>query len=1623
MPGSGSERIPIEQLAEEFIERHRKGERPSLREYLDEHPALADEIREVFPAMAMMENIALSAESDLAAAQADKKDRALPLQQLGDFRIIREIGRGGMGVVYEAEQVTLGRHVALKVLPHKALADATHKARFEREAKAAAKLHHTNIVPVFGVGEHDGLPYYAMQFIQGLGLDEVMRELRRLQGAKAVTSELRITPREGNANHLAQSLMSGQFEAATRFKPERVDSPLTASFTPALPEEAGVGPAPRGRLSDSFTLSSSSLGERLVLPGGGSSGSGRRRMSTYAHSVARIGVQAAQALEYAHGQGIVHRDIKPSNLLLDTRGTVWVTDFGLAKADDQQTLTAEGDILGTVRYMPPEAFEGKSDARGDIYSLGLTLHEMLSLRPAFEERGRRELIKRLATGEPARLESLAPTIPRDLVTIVHKAIDRDPGHRYATAAELAADLQRFLDDEPIKARPLTTGERLLRWARRHPGVAVSLTAIGLLLSAAAIIASIIAAEYSRLAQQNAQLAGQKENERSKAVEAQRQAEHASAEARRHTESERWERYRSEMAAAVSALQLQNVAAARRALEAAPGEHRNWEWLHLVNQLDGARAVLRGHESIIWTVALSSDGSRLVSASEDGSTRVWDLVGLKQLVELTGHQGRVRAAGFSPDGRRIASIGNDATIRLWDAASGKELFVLRAGKSIEGLAFSPDGTRLATHGEESDVYVWDVAAGKLAHLLTGHQGHVWTAVFGPDGRGLATASDDHTVRIWDLESGKERMVLRGHTDAIRSLAVSPDGKRLASGGRYPDNAVRLWNAETGEPLAEMKGHANQIVSLAFSPDGSRIASASWDQTVRLWDGRTGQLVAALRGHVGWIHHVAFSPDGRRLVSASEDQTLRLWSADNGDLLGVLQGHTGSIWSAVFSHDGTRLYSGSHDGAIRLWDVELAERNGVLRGHESFVYDVAFAPDGEQVASAAWDGTLRIWNATTGRQTRLIAVPGQIITSLAIRPDGDALAFLARDDAVHVWDLTTAKETHRLELPTNSHLDTRLAWSRKGDLLAAGSHDSQVRVWNAASGQLVATLPGNRSAMRDAAFSPNGRVLASAGTDGLVRLWDLGDVLGDALAGQTLLHEMQGHTLAVYAVAFSHDGALLATGSHDDTARLWDVKTGRQLNVLPHPGKVYDLAVSPDGTRLATACGDNTIRLWDLRTRQEVAELRGHQAYVHGIAFSPDGMRLVSGSGDGTVRIWDTVSRQARARPKDAYLPPKGYVCYRASPSEESGSGKTSLLSPLSQRGSGKTSPLSPLGERGRGEGVITIDGKLDEEAWKAVPWTDEFTDIEGDLRIKPRFRTRAKMLWDDQYFYIAAELEEPHLQASFTAHDSYIFHQDNDFEVFIDPDGDNHNYAEFEMNALNTGWDLRLSKPYRDGGKAHDGWNIAGLKTAVHLDGTLNDPRDTDRGWTIEIAIPWEEIRKLESRPNPSPRGFGVPTDGEQWRVNFSRVEWRFEVVDGKYQKVPNRKEDNWVWSPQHVIDMHRPEMWGYVQFSTIDAQRLQAVGGAPFRPDPAGAAKHLLHRVYRAQAAFHKKHQRYAASLHELGLAELGDELRDATLAGPPLLEVNADGFEASVDVKLPTGVQRWKIRQDSRIWPVTETK
>jgi urea transport system substrate-binding protein len=486
---------PLGQIADEFVEAFRQGKCPSVEEFARRYSEHADDIREMLPVLVLMEKAKSADDSPGQRRQATAAAAPAPLQQLGDYQILREVGRGGMGIVYEAVQVSLDRRVALKTLPSHASQEGKALEQFQREARSAARLHHPNIVPIYAVGEQDGLHYYAMQFIQGLSLDEVLVELRRLRLTRASPTTAAETASAGPAEEMsavgvAEALLSGQFAAAPSFaNPLLRERPGQAAPLPASPRAARL--AGQG---ESSAVRLPGQPDRSSLPA-----SGRQ----YWQSVARVGIQVAEALAYASSQGILHRDIKPSNLMLDARGNVWVTDFGLAKVEtDQDKRAPSGALAGTLSYLAPERFEGQADVRGDIYGLGLTLYELLTLRPAFEAADRHTLLAQVKDAAPPRPRQLNPRVPSDLETIVLKATARDPARRYQTPAELAEDLKRFVGDQPIQAPRVSTRERLWRWCRRSPAGAAALTAAVAVLSLA-LAAGVVLGLATRAGTQSA----------------------------------------------------------------------------------------------------------------------------------------------------------------------------------------------------------------------------------------------------------------------------------------------------------------------------------------------------------------------------------------------------------------------------------------------------------------------------------------------------------------------------------------------------------------------------------------------------------------------------------------------------------------------------------------------------------------------------------------------------------------------------------------------------------------------------------------------------------------------------------------------------------------------------------------------------------------------------------------------------------------------------------------------------------------------------------------------------------------------------------------------------------------
>ncbi len=542
----------LAKAADEFLQAIDRGQQPDVEAFANQYPKISAILRDVLPALSLM-NPALSQSHGLSepvASAPGATTENLTEGTLGDFRLIREIGRGGMGVVYQAEQISLGRTVALKVLPFAAMLDQRQLTRFHNEARAAAALHHNNIVPVFSVGCERGVHYYAMQYIEGESLAAVIADIvRQESGIRGQESGNRAQDSASDAtNSFSPRRVAGGNSPLHPLPPSPVYSPVAdASGSPAATGSADVELSPLGRgqgegaghslgATDSFSAADDTVPKIHALVSTARSSGDR----AYFRNVTELGIQAAEALDHAHEQGVIHRDIKPANLLLDETGRLWITDFGLARLESDAGMTMTGDLVGTLRYMSPEQALAKRvvvDHRTDIYSLGVTLYELLALRPAFDGDDRQALLNQIAFEEPPLLRKLNRQIPAELETIVEKAIRKNPAERYATAHDLADDLRSFLANKPIKAKPPTWREMFTKWTHRHPAairaamlflIATTIISIGsALFIASAYRREAASAEQARLAADAERLAREDDDQQTRvAIEAVKLLENA-----------------------------------------------------------------------------------------------------------------------------------------------------------------------------------------------------------------------------------------------------------------------------------------------------------------------------------------------------------------------------------------------------------------------------------------------------------------------------------------------------------------------------------------------------------------------------------------------------------------------------------------------------------------------------------------------------------------------------------------------------------------------------------------------------------------------------------------------------------------------------------------------------------------------------------------------------------------------------------------------------------------------------------------------------------------------------------------------------------------------------------------
>jgi serine/threonine protein kinase/WD40 repeat protein len=1209
------------------------GPPPEPEDFVARYPELGEELREALEGLALVRGLVGRPDGHGARLEAGRR--------IAGYRIVRELGRGGMGVVYEAVHVDLDRPVALKVLGMHAAPDSASRRRFLNEARTAAGLHHTHIVPVFDVGQVGGLCYYAMQRIEGSGLDRVLRRLRRdrvTAAGSATGSRWRLAGR-----------------APTPVLPLGPDSTRSWSVAPSGGADLSGS---QGLVSSPSRPAGSPADETAFHPPTG---------SAYYRWVADVGRQAAQALAHAHARGVIHRDIKPSNLLLDARGTTWVTDFGLARRLEDPGLTHSENRLGTPRYMSPEQAEGRPlDPRTDLYSLGATLYELLTLRPPFEGSSAAELTRQIVGRDPVALRSFDPRIPRDLETIVLKAMAKRPADRYATAQELADDLMRFLRFEPVKARRISPVGRAWRLARRHP------TSSSVVTIATAVVLAVATWAYVRILAER---------------DLARQAEHAKEIKRREAEQALAEaqRARTQAESALAGQYLRDATLVR--LSTVPDRRsRGLSLLQKALDLDPAPDLLplARNEAIellllrdvgnrrelptgrLSGLAFSSQGDRLATLIEDGlAFRLWNVADprLSQAQQL---RRETTTTDFPLDsflmrlgprvalsGRRFAVLAAEGNqIRFFDAMTGEPAGDLPLNDQFAvALLTDPNGHRLVTVGRlrESNrisrnwsILLWDPThPGEPLGLLEepaetpesmmdpgpgrpyrgappgGRSGEPWPPLisFSPDGQTIATArmgESETEVYLWSAADGQPLLdpktgnPLRVDTNSVlTALALGPSDLLATGGG----GGLQLWDVRTLTALPPLSSHLNRIRLLRFSSDGW-LAATGYGAGVELWDSSVGNLVAMLPT-AGWVDDLAFSPSptGRTLAAASGSSTVA-WTIVDGLGMRRFGGFDAPPSSLAFGPEG-RLAMASRRKPLRVWDMARC----ALKDREwpdVTSSQVCFTGDGRLAALDG--GTLNWYQPTDGTAIGRIELPSPTgsrtggrsrrfpgfppILGMVRASDGNALA-LVRGYDILLWTADhQPDELVPLEIdpgppsgtadPTAKGRDRNrldLFWrsavlGREGLCLYLIRGDETLHAFEREGRNTRPLGWATQTEVIGLALSPDDRTLALARRDGEVVLLDThsGDVVDRWIP---TAGEEAG---IITAMAFSPVGNVLALGTSRGPVQLWRLESDRRATYLAslpgHNGVVSTLAFDDQGRDLASGGDDRSVVVWDL-----------------------------------------------------------------------------------------------------------------------------------------------------------------------------------------------------------------------------------------------------------------------------------------------------------------------------------------------------------------------------------------------------------------------------------------------------------
>jgi len=1152
---SSSDQDFIDDLLAGLIAQRLAGEQPDLDAILAAHPEHAEEIRIRY---ADLERLSMLWREGPAAGFAEN---AKPGTCIGEYEIEREIGRGGMGIVYLASQRDLGRQVALKVIPPATLSAIT-RQRFLREAKALASLSHPNIVPIFTAGDESGSLFIAMEYVPGASLSTLISQVRhRPAGIKA---------------HQA---WEDCLQAITR----SVDEDQTERNEPRADE-------------------SCHLDDR------------------YVRNCVSMVVQIAGALMRAHETGVIHRDVKPGNIIISNDGRARLLDFGLAAVHTEPHVTVSGEFFGTPYYVAPEQAAGRSAQVGpasDVYSLGATLYECLTLQPPFDAESIPEILAHVLNDDAKPARQLNPTLPRDLETILAKSLSKSLADRYESMEDLADDLTRFLEGRPIRAKRATAVQRVVKWSRRRPVTASLLVLLLTIFFAGVGVWSWQLAE-TRKAQSQTQYVQTQLQHANREVEVSGvalQAETANA--------ERW-RYVRIMADADRQWLAGDVDAIRGLLRDAPAQWRNWEWSMLSWRCNSElQSLPRG--TAATHIAWRRDGQGVAVSSNAGDIQLWDLTSTQRthtMMPVVGYSGGV---DYLDDGKRVVSACADGIVRVWDTATGQELRsfsgvpdgIGNTSQPITDMAVSPDERYLLTVGGVLNSGGWarlhELPTGRLYRSYSGHQSTINAVAYSTDGKHFATAARDGTAHVWDVSSESPLLTLRGHGEGrsfIYDVAFSPTGGLLATCGE--EGIIQLWDSKSGEIVRTMDFGSTAIRAVAFSPDGKLLAGVGVDGAAPVYDVSNGKKVTVFQGHPPLSLSVAFSPDGKRLATGGQ-RSVKIWDVATRQEGIPLRSPARSLALA----ENEIIVAGlSPRGELQVYSVEDRKILRTLGSPTDQVIDVVSHPKRANLAAAVgWESGVTVWDVATGAQ------------KLVIKPSTD-YRYTGRKPAVSPTALAFSPSA-------TTFSPNSVAFSPDGNLLAVGISRvwtatdrplAVVQVYDAEAGTLLKSLPfPEAEGIVDISFAPDGRHIAAASpyllteagqTPGGVAIWSWPS--GDHL--RTFRQQDGG---GLYSLAISADGRYLAMGTNEGGIRVVDLETNHELTSLRgHKYSVSSMAFSPDSSRLVSA--GRSVLLWDLLTGQSVMTLArdtgGYDQRFQSVAFSSDGSTIVAGGENCPMLIW-------------------------------------------------------------------------------------------------------------------------------------------------------------------------------------------------------------------------------------------------------------------------------------------------------------------------------------------------------------------------------------------------------------------